>query len=404
MPAAGNLPQRHYGAISRRTGNREAAMLTKHWLSAAAGTAALFVGAGLDGAAAQSRSTLDIYVVDVEGGNATLFVAPSGESLLIDTGNVAPAAAIRDAERVMAATRDAGLTEIDNLIITHWHGDHYGGLAELAKRIPIKHFIDHGPNVQPAPEVDEFVEKVYPRLYANAKHTVAKPGDKIAVAGLDVDVVASAGQTIQSPLPGAGAPNPYCASFKPGENNAEDPMSVAVHVTFGKFRTVHLGDLTKNKEFELMCPTNRIGTVDLFLGLHHGVDSSNSEVMIHATHPRVAIMNNGTRKGGQPEVMRVLHSSPGLEDLWQIHFSQLSGQEYTVPGMFIANGIDEPQTAMPVAPIAAPAPGTGAPPAPVHNGPSHWIKVTAQNDGTFTVTNTRNGFAKTYRPIGPGTN
>ena len=374
-------------------------MLAKHWVSATAGAAALIVGAGLDCATAQSRSTLDIYVVDVEGGNATLFVAPSGELLLIDTGNAGPTAAIRDSERVMAAARDAGLTQIDNLIITHWHGDHFGGLAELAKRIPIKHFIDHGPNVQPAPQVDEFVEKVYPQLYANAKHTVAKPGDKIAVAGLDINVVASAGETIKAPLPGAGAPNPYCASFKPGENNAEDPMSVAVRVTFGKFRTVHLGDLTKNKEFELMCPTNRIGTVDLFLGLHHGVDSSNSEVMIHATHPRVAIMNNGTRKGGQPDVMRVLHSSPGLEDLWQIYFSQLSGQEYTVPGMFIANGIDEPQSAMPVAPIAAPAPGPGAPPAPAHNGPSHWIKVTAQNDGTFTVTNTRNGFAKTYRPI-----
>jgi len=127
--------------------------------------------------------------------------------------------------------------------------------------------------------------------------------------------------------------------------------------------------------------------------------------MIHATHPRVAIINNGTRKGGQPDVMRVLHSSPGLEDLWQIHFSQLSGQEYTVPGMFIANGVDGPLTAMPVAPIAAPAPGPGAPPPPAHDGPAFWIKVTAQQDGTFTVTNTRNGLAKTYTPNGRmGTN
>ena len=119
-------------------------------------------------------------------------------------------------------------------------------------------------------------------------------------------------------------------------------MSVGTHVTFGRFRTIHLGDLTKNKEFELMCPNNRIGTVDVLLGLHHGQDTSNSEVLVHALRPRVAIMNNGTRKGGQPEVMKTLHSSPGLEDLWQMHFSQLSGQEYTVPGMFIANVIDEP--------------------------------------------------------------
>src|SRR5437899_3161551 len=134
-------------------------------------------------AAAQARNTLDIYVVDVEGGNATLFVSPSGQSLLMDTGNAN--GAVRDAERIMAAARDAGLTRIDHLIITHWHGDHYGGMEELAKRIPIKHFIDHGPNQQPAPGPDEFLAKVYPRLIANAKHTVAKPGDKIPITGLD---------------------------------------------------------------------------------------------------------------------------------------------------------------------------------------------------------------------------
>src|ERR1700693_3755671 len=179
-------------------------------------------------AAAQARNALDIYVVDVEGGNATLFVAPSGQSLLIDTGNVAPAAAVRDGERIWAATKDARLTQIDNLIITHWHGDHYGGLAELAKRIPIRHFYDHGPNTQPAPGPDDFLANVYPKLYANAQHTVAKPGDKIAVAGIDVEVVASAGETIKTPVAGAGAPNPYCANFKGGQTNAEDPMSVGV--------------------------------------------------------------------------------------------------------------------------------------------------------------------------------
>jgi len=366
--------------------------------SATAGLAALLVAAGHHGAAAQTRTTLDIYVIDVEGGNATLFVPPSGQSLLIDTGNVAPAAAIRDSGRIMEAIKDAGLTQIDNLIITHWHGDHFGGLENLAKQIPIKHFYDHGPNVQPAPGPDEFLANVYPKLYANAQHTVSKPGDKIPVAGIDVTVVAAAGEVIKTALPGAGAPNPYCADFKPGQSNAEDPMSVALYITYGKFRTVHLGDLTKNKEFDLMCPNNRIGTVDLFLGLHHGQDTSNSAVMIHATHPRVAIMNNGTRKGGEPDTMMVLHSSPSLEDLWQMHFSQLSGQEYTVPGMFIANLLDAPSAAMPVAPIAAPQPGPNTPPAPVHDGPSHWIKVTAQQNGTFTVTNTRNGFAKTYAP------
>jgi hypothetical protein len=206
-------------------------------------------------------------------------------------------------------------------------------------------------------------------------------------------------------VPGAGAANPYCANYTPPQSTGEDPMSVGVYVTFGKFRTIHLGDATKNKEFELMCPNNRIGAIDMFLGLHHGQATSNSEVMIHATHPRVAIMNDGTRKGGEPATMQVLHSSPGLEDLWQIHFSLLSGQEYTVPGMFIANGIDEAPAALPVAPIAAPPPGPNTPPPPAHNGPAHWIKVSAQSDGTFTVTNTRNGFAKTYSASGrAGTN
>lgn len=345
----------------------------------------------------KTRTTLDVYVIDVEGGNAVLFVGPSGESILMDTGNVPPGAA-RDAGRIMAAAHDAGLTQIDHLIITHWHGDHFGGLAELAPQIPIREFIDHGPNVQPGQAADDFLRDTYPKLIANAKHTVAKPGDKIHMTGVDVTVVASAGEIIKTPLPGGGKPNPECTNFKAGENNAEDPESVGIHITFGKFRAVHLGDLTKNKEFELMCPNNRLGTVDVLLGLHHGQASSNSPVMVHALHPRVAIMNDGTRKGGEPETMQTVHSSPGLEDLWQLHFSLLSGQEYTQPGMFIANGFDDPQPAMPIAPMPAPQPGPGTQPAPAHNGTAYWIKLSALPNGSFTVTNTRNGFSKTYKP------
>ena len=144
-----------------------------------------------------SAQTLNVYIIDVEGGNATLFVSPSHESLLIDTGN-AGAGAVRDAGRIMDAVKDAGLTQIDHLIITHWHGDHFGGLAELASKIPIKEFIDHGPNVQPGEAADTFLQKTYAPLIAKAKHTVAKPGDKIAMAGVDVRVVTSAGQTIKT--------------------------------------------------------------------------------------------------------------------------------------------------------------------------------------------------------------
>src|SRR5438874_5836891 len=193
-----------------------------------AALAALLIDA--HGAAAQTRTGLDIYVIDVEGGNSTLFVPPSGESVLIDTGNVGAAPAKRDAARIMAAIKDAGLTQIDHLITTHWHGDHFGGMAEVAAQIPIKEFIDHGPNIQPAQAADEFLRDVYPQLYGKAKHIVAKPGDRIQVAGLDWRIVSAAGEQTKTALPGAGKPNPYCAAYKPQDpdptENAQSVSSV----------------------------------------------------------------------------------------------------------------------------------------------------------------------------------
>jgi beta-lactamase superfamily II metal-dependent hydrolase len=355
---------------------------------------------------AQARTTLDIYLIDVEGGNATLFVAPSGQSLLIDTGN-GGAAAARDADRIMAAVKDAGLTQIDHLITTHYHGDHFGAMPEVARQVPIRDFIDHGPNVQPNAPTDMFLQTVYPQLYAGAKHTVAKPGDRVVVSGLDIRIVTSAGQVLKTPLSGAGRPNPYCAAYKALDPDpSENAQSVGIHMTFGRFRTVHLGDVTWNKEQELMCPGNPLGTVDLFFVSHHGQAISNGPVLVHALAPRVMVLNNGTRKGGQPDAMKVLHGSPGLEDLWQLHFSELSGQEYTVPGMFIANTIDNQPAAMPIAAFTPPAPtptpgasppaGPPANPAPAHNGAAYWIKISAKQDGSFTVTNARNGFTKAY--------
>jgi competence protein ComEC len=363
-------------------------------------TAVLFAFCLIALPSAQRRSakTLDLYLIDVEGGGATLFVAPSGESVLIDTGN-GGAAAARDAGRIMDAVKDAGLTQIDNLIITHWHGDHYGGLAELAGRVPIRHFYDHGPNMQPAAPVDAFLKDTYPGIYAKGTHTVAKPGDKIAVTGLDWRIVTAAGEALKTALPDAGKLNPYCATSKPNpdDGGVENSMSVGSVITFGKFRMVHLGDLTQQIESKLMCPNNQIGVADLWVVSHHGQPFSNGQMLVHAMQPRVAILNNGTRKGGQPDAMKVIFSSPGLEDLWQLHFSLLSGQEYTAPGMFIANPVDDQQAAMPVAPTPAPAPGPGATPPPAHNGKAYWLKVSADTDGSFTVTNTRNGFSKTYK-------
>jgi beta-lactamase superfamily II metal-dependent hydrolase len=363
--------------------------MRKIWCIVAVVTSAASVSAQ------RQAKTFDIYVVDVEGGNASLFISPSGESLLIDTGNGGMAAP-RDAGRIVEAAKDAGISQIDYLITTHWHGDHYGGLAELTSRIPIRHFIDHGANIQPAEATDAFLNTTYPALYAKATHTVVKAGDTIPFAGVTTRIVASAGQVIARPLPGAGKSNPSCnIPRRPTQPIPEDTQSVTTHFTFGRFRALHPGDLTIDKEFDLMCPNNRVGTVDVLVGPHHGQDTSNSEAFVHGLQPRIIVMNNGTRKGGWPDVMRSFYTSPRFEDLWQMHFSLLSGQEYAPPGVFTANVVDDQPNALPVAPL--PAPGANAPPPPVHNGRAYWVKVSAREDGTFTVTNTRNGFTREYR-------
>jgi competence protein ComEC len=408
------------------------------------------------GPAAQTRASksLDIYVVDTEGGKATLFVSPSGESLLIDSGNPGG----RDTDRIMAVVADAGLKQLDYLLSTHYHVDHIGGMQELAKRIPIKHFIDHGPTVEEREQVAGF-QQAYAELNGKAAHTVVKAGDKVPIAGLDWRIVTSAGHAIKTALPGGGKPNPYCAEFQPRENlrDPENGQSVGSVVTYGKFRTIDLGDLLWNNEGDLMCPNNPIGTVDLYLVSHHGTDPSGSTALVHALAPRVAIMQNGTRKGGTVQTYQTLHTTPRLEDIWQLHWSYNGGIEHNPSGIFIAN-IDDPQTiatiltSPPPAPSAGPGRGTGpgspppgAPPAAPgvtggasppesapaapgsaaiqgsspsaqppggrpggpgggrggHVGPAFWIKVSAQADGTFTVTNTRNGFSKTYHAAKP---
>src|SRR5262249_18513905 len=177
------------------------------------------------------------------------------------------------------------------------------------------------------------------------------------IAGLDWRIVTAAGKAIKTPLPGGGKPNPYCADFKPRENtnDPENGQSVGSVVTFGKFKTIDLGDLLWNNEGDLMGPTNPIGTVDVYLVSHHGTDPSGSTALVHALAPRVAIMQNGTRKGGTVQTLRTLHTSPGLEDIWQLHWAYNGGIEYNPSGLFIAN-IDDPETLARV--ITAP-PGAG---------------------------------------------
>jgi beta-lactamase superfamily II metal-dependent hydrolase len=358
-----------------------------------------------------AAKTLQIYYIDTEGGQATLFVAPSGESLLVDVGNPGG----RDTDRIMLALEDAGVKQIDHLVLTHYHGDHVGGLAEFAKRMPIKRFYDHGPAADGDRAGGQGFMEQYLVIHANAVRTVVKPGDKIPIPGLDITVVSSAGQVIKSNLPGAGRPNPACGGFAEKDlSKVFDPdnaYSVGFVLSYGRFRTIDLGDLTWNHEGQLMCPANRIGTVDLYLTTHHGINQSNAPAIVHGLQPRVAIMNNGTRKGGSLETFQALETSPALEDLWQLHWSHNVMAEHNAPGVFVANIEDNATlasilTAPPPAPRGAGAPagppGAGAArgggrgtPLPPHT-PAYWIKVTATQDGTFTVTNARNGFSKTY--------
>jgi len=338
---------------------------------------------------AQQADTFDIYVIDVEGGEATLFVSPSGESLLVDTGW--PGFDGRDADRIAAAARDAGITQIDHLVVTHFHGDHMGGTAQLAARLPILHFIDHGVPVDAGQAANRGFQ-AYADVRSRGTHTVARPGDTIEMAGIDVTIIAADGDVLGNALAGAGRANPHCETFVPQGpeitsrgGDAEDSASVSLFIRYGEFRTVIMGDLNWNKEFELMCPNNKLGHADLYLVSHHGSETSGSEALVYALEPRAAIMNNGPRKGGAVQTLEILRDAPSLEDLWQNHYSVAGGQEYNRSDPYIAN----------VNTGSVLSQGQ----APVHMGPAGWIKASAEANGGFTVTNSRTGYTKRYARV-----
>ena len=316
-----------------------------------------------------AAKNLEIYAIDVEGGQSTLIVSPSGETLLVDTGW--PGFNHRDADRIAAAAKSAGAKRIDYLAITHYHGDHVGGVPQLSEKLPIRNFVDHGAQTETGKN-PEVLFNAYAAFRDKGNHIQVKPGDTIPIKGIDVRVVAAGGQLLPAPLPGAGQPNPDCGGFaQPPADTTENSQSVGFLLTFGDFRMLDLGDLTKDKDYALACPVNKIGPVDLFLVSHHGLSQSNSMPFVHAIHPRVAIMNNGARKGGSPEVWQVVHETPGMLDLWQLHYAIQAGKDHNSSDTLIAN-VDE-----------------------VCEG--KWLKVTAQRDGIFTVYNSRNKYEKTYK-------
>src|ERR1039457_2730773 len=315
---------------------------------------------------------LEIYWIDAEGGAATLIVSPSGQSLLVDTANRTPDD--RDAKRIFAAAQQAGLKQIDILLTTHFHSDHMGGMQALAKLIPIQMYMDHGESIEMARPAVAAAYKAYEEQTAG-KRRILKAGDRIPLKGVDIQVIMSAGQPIAKALKGGGAKNAACADFKEhaAEPDPDNDQSVGFVLKFGKFDFIDMGDLTWNYEQKLVCPVNLIGPVDLYQTTHHGLDRSNSPQFVWAIQPKVAVMNNGPRKGGQASVFETLRKSPGLEDIWQGHLALGTPKDVNTDEKMIAN-------------LEASAQCQG-----------NLLKVSVAPDGKFTMTNLRNGFNKTYQ-------
>ncbi|HEY1221164.1 MAG: MBL fold metallo-hydrolase [Bryobacteraceae bacterium] len=319
-------------------------------------------------AALPAARNLEIFAIDVEGGQATLLITPAGDSLLIDTGW--PGHNHRDADRIVAAAKAAGVKKIDWLLITHFHMDHVGGVYQLAEKMPIVHFVDHGSSVEKGKDA-EILFNEYAAVRAKGQHLRVEAGQSIPVKGIDVQVLSAGGNVIDSPLEEPGTPNPDCKDYEPPvETKDENGQSIGVLITYGNFRMLDMGDLTKDREYGLVCPDNKIGTVDFLLVSHHGSNLSSSTPFVHAVSPRVALVDNGPHKGGTAEVWQTLRDTRGLLDIWQLHYAIDADKQHNSPDTFIAN-------------VDADCEGK-------------WIKVTADKEGTFTVYNTRNKFEKTY--------
>ncbi|HSW51080.1 MAG TPA: MBL fold metallo-hydrolase [Bryobacteraceae bacterium] len=319
-----------------------------------------------------AAKTLDMWVIDTEGGKALLLLSPDGQSMLVDTGF--PGFNGRDTNRILEACQAAGVAKLDFLVTTHYDGDHVANTPSVVAKIPVDTFVDHGP-VSPYDPRAQKSFQAYDAL-PKPKRLVVKPGDRIPFKGVEVLVLTSATQMIKGPLKGAGAANPGCALTQVktwsgmNEDTSENAYGIGLLYTYGRFRMLDLADLTWNREKELMCPNDPIGPVDLLMVSHHGSDWSSSPALLAPIRPRVAIMNNGERKVGAASVMQDLKAMPGLQALYLLHWSA-NAPDDNPPDEFIANlrGNDE----------------------------GKWVKVSAETNGTFTVTNARNGQSKIYK-------
>jgi competence protein ComEC len=284
-----------------------------------------------------SDGKLDIYFIDVEGGAATLIVTPSNESILVDTGNPGE----RDSKRIFEAAKLAGLSQIDHLIITHYHGDHFGGAADLVKLIPFKTMYD---NADENPSRDR-PTPAYLAIQSD-KRVMPKPGDEITLkqrpgAALKLKFLAARKKVIDAP-PNAKE-NPFCKDVKGKAIDLSDNAnSIVFLLSFGEFKFFDAGDLTWNIEHDLACPVNRVGTVDVYQVTHHGLAQSNNPALVKALTPTVAIMNNGSTKGCEPEVYSTLKSTESIQAIWQIHKNlRADGDVNNTVAEYIANSQKE---------------------------------------------------------------
>jgi len=339
-----------------------------------AACAAITLTAATHAHAAPAPDKLKIYFIDVEGGQSTLFVTPAGESLLVDTGWPG---SNPDADRIAAAAKRAGISKIDYVLLTHYHADHTGGVPNLVAKIPVVAFLDHGPNT----EFDKGItEKDYADYQAelrknHEKVIHAKPGEILPIKGFRATVISSDGKLIDHALPGAGQSDSACSSAPmPEADQTENSHSLGVEIDFGKLRILDLGDLTKDKERPLVCPINKIGKIDLLVVSHHGWEQSSSKVFIDALQARVAIMDNGEMKGGSTPVLQTIKAAPGLETLWQIHYSKEGGDANNTNPEYIANLLSKSKD----------------------DDKGYGFDVTAGKDGSIDVTNQRTHQTKHY--------
>jgi competence protein ComEC len=376
---------------------------------------------------AQVSDTLDIWVIDVEGGKAIIAKNPSGQVMMIDGGmpdmagrggapgqpgrggapeaagggggavttpqgggagtaqqGGAPAAPPRppmqvekdrDLNRVVAAAKLAGVSAFDVYLVTHYDVDHSGNVPNIAGRFPSKLFVDHGPWLDNPKlgAMNKNAGDAYLAFVAEKPRLSVKPGDVIPFKDVKITVLTSNEEVINRPLTGGGKPNAACPTeLLPPTKGDDNASSIGTLWEFGKFRMADFADLLQWVEMRLMCPNNPVGTVDLLMGSHHGMPASSSPALVHALRAKAIITNNGERKGIAPDVVKTLRSTPGGMDIWQLHYSSMAGPELNAPEDFIANMKQQ-------------------------DCQGFAIKISARRDGSFTVTNLRNNFSKTYK-------